>query len=263
MYRVKEKLRAGEPVFGTMLTECLSPEMPPMLAAAGLDFFIIDTEHSPASMAEIEAMSRVARSFNIPPPGPVPENQYFLIARVLDCGAAGVVAPRIQSAAEARKVVDAVKYTPRGSRGYGLRGILHDYNIRPAGEVMARANEESIVVVQVESGEAIDDLPNTVQVPGIDATMVGPFDLSISLGVPSDFNNPIFKKAIARVAQACQGSPVAAGVHMGDLKQLAECRQLGYRFLMYSADMALMLKALKDGLKDLRGGTAGPAAGMY
>jgi 2-dehydro-3-deoxyglucarate aldolase/4-hydroxy-2-oxoheptanedioate aldolase len=261
-FAFQQKLRAGEAVYGTMLTECLSPELPPLLAAAGLDFFVIDTEHSPGDLAHIEAQARVARAAGVAPLVRVTDNEYHLIARVLDCGAAGVVAPRINSAAEAREVVAAVKYAPLGRRGYGMRGILTNYQGASVAEAMARQNQETIVVVQVESAEAVDDLPNTVQVPGIDATMVGPNDLSISLGIPGEFQHPKFLAAIRRIAEACQGSPVAAGIHLGDEKRLAECRDLGYRFLNFSADMALMLRSLRAGLKQLKGeGSA--AASIY
>ncbi len=262
-FHVKEKLRAGQAVFGTMLTECLSPEMAPLLAAAGLDFFIIDTEHSPADLGQIEALARVARQAGVAPLVRVTENEYFLIARAMDCGAAGVVAPRINSAAAAREVVAAVKYAPEGRRGFGMRGILTDYQGLPPREAMARANQETIVVVQVESTEAVEDLPNTVTVPGIDATMVGPNDLSISLGIPGEFNHPKFRDAVERIAAACNASPVAAGMHMGDTGRLVECRRLGYRFLIFSTDMALLLKSLREGLRQLQGEAGGTAPGMY
>ena len=262
-FRVKEKLRAGEPVFGTMLTECLSPEVAPLLAAAGLDFFIIDTEHSPGDLAQIEALARVGRAVGVAPLVRVTENEYFLIARAMDCGAAGVVAPRINSAAAARQVVDAVKFAPQGHRGFGMRGILTDYRTMTPAEAMAGANQESIVVVQVESTEAVQDLPNTVKVPGIDATMVGPNDLSISLGVPGEFRHAKFNAALESIVKACAPSPVAAGIHLGDAGRLAECRNMGFRFLILSADMALMLRGLREGLKQLRGDAAAAGPGMY
>jgi 2-keto-3-deoxy-L-rhamnonate aldolase RhmA len=258
-FRVKEKLRAGEPIFGTMLTECLSPELAPLMAVAGLDFFIIDTEHSPAGYLEIETLCRAGRSVDLAPLVRVTQNEYYLIARALDCGAAGVVAPRINSAAEAQRVVDAVKYPPAGKRGYGIRGILTDFQTLTPPQAMAKIDAETIVVVQVESVEAIDDLPNTVRIPGIDATMVGPNDLSISMGLAGEFGSPRFQQALQRIANACAGSPVAAGIHLGDEKRLLECKAMGYRLLNFSSDVAMLTRQLKDSLKTLRG--TGGAAG--
>jgi 2-keto-3-deoxy-L-rhamnonate aldolase RhmA len=252
-FALKEKLRAGECVYGTMLTECLTPELAPLMAAAGLDFFIIDTEHSPATFQEVEALCRAGRSANIAPLVRITDNEYHLIARTMDCGAAGVVAPRINSAAEAERVVAAVKYPPRGRRGYGIRGILNDFQPLTPPQAMAKTDEESIVIVQVESGEAIDDLPNTVKVPGIDATMVGPNDLSISLGLAGEFGNPKFNEAMERIAKACKGSPVAAGCHFGDEKRLQDYRAMGYTFLNFSADMAMLGRGIKEYLKLMKG----------
>lgn len=268
-FRVKEKLRAGKPVFGTMLTECLTPELAPLMAAAGLDFFIIDTEHSPASYGEIEALSRTARSAGIAPLVRVTENEPYLITRALDCGAAGIVAPRINSAEEARRVVAAAKYPPAGKRGFGIRGILTDFQTMTPPQAMAKTDEETIVVVQVESGEAIDDLPNTVQVPGIDATMVGPNDLSISLGLAGEFSNPKFREALEKIAQACKGSPVAAGIHFGDEKRNQDCLTMGYTFINFSSDMGMLARSLKEYLKFIAPaavpfGTDGPGSkGVY
>ncbi len=260
---LKDKLRAVETVCGTMLTDCLSPELPPLMAAAGLDFFIIDTEHSPAGYLEIEALARVGRDAGIAPLVRVTDNEYFLIARALDCGAAGVVAPRINSAAEARAVVDAVKFAPEGRRGYGQRGILNEYKKLTVAENMAKQNAETVVVVQVESVAAIEDLANTVRVPGIDATMVGPNDLSISLGIPSKFDDPMFLDALKRIAAICGPSPVAAGVHFGAAGRLAVCREMGFRFLIFSTDMSLILNGLRDGIGTLRKSAVSVKDGVY
>ena len=256
-FRVKEKLRAGQPVYGTMLTECLTPELAPLMAATGLDFFIIDTEHSPAGYLEIEALCRTARFAGIAPLVRVTENQSYLITRALDCGAAGIVAPRIDSAEEARKVVAAAKYPPAGKRGFGIRGILTDFQTMSPPEAMARTDAETIVVVQVESGEAIDDLPNTVRVPGIDATMVGPNDLSISLGLAGEFGNPRFREALERIAAACKGSPVAAGIHFGDEKRNIDCRAMGYTFINFSSDMGMLTRSLKEYMKFMGSSSTG------
>ena len=264
LYPAKQKLSAGEVVCGTMLTECLRPEMVTALAASGVDFFIVDTEHSPGDLHEIEALVRASRQFGIAPLVRVTDNESFLITRLLDCGAAGIVAPRVDSAEEARRVVDAVKYPPQGRRGFGMRGILTDFAGASTAESIESSNRETFVVVQVESDEALKDLDKIVAVPGVDATMIGPQDLSISLGVPGQLAHEKLKAAYRRVLEVCQGSPVAAGVHMGDAARLNELRGDGYRFLAYSTDLALMMQSLKEGLRALRGSAAAPAsAGMY
>ena len=265
LYPAKQKLSAGKIVCGTMLTECLRPEMVTALAASGVDFFIIDTEHSPGDLHEIEALVRASRQFGIAPLVRITDNVSYLITRVLDCGAAGVVAPRVDSAEEARRIVDAVKYPPQGRRGFGMRGIITDFRGASTAESVEASNRETIVVIQVESGEALENLDKIVAVPGIDATMIGPQDLSISLGVPGQLAHAKLKAAYQRVVEVCQRSPVAAGIHMGDAARLNELRGDGYRLLAYSTDLALMMKSLKEGIEAVRGaGAAAPtSAGMY
>ncbi len=264
LYPAKQKLSAGEVVCGTMLTECLRPEMMTALAASGVDFFIVDTEHSPGDLHEIEALVRASRQFGIAPLVRVTDNESFLITRLMDCGAAGIVAPRVDSAEEARRVVDAVKFPPQGRRGFGMRGILTDFTGASTAESIESSNRETFVVVQVESDEALKGLDKIVAVPGIDATMIGPQDLSISLGVPGQMAHEKLKAAYRRVLEACQGSPVAAGVHMGDAARLNELRGDGYRFLAYSTDLALIMQSLKEGLRAVRGAAAAStSAGMY
>ena len=265
LYPAKEKLAAGKIVCGTMLTECLRPEMVTALAASGVDFFIIDTEHSPGDLHEIEALVRASRQFGIAPLVRITDNASYLITRVLDCGAAGVVAPRVDSAEEARRIVDAVKYPPQGRRGFGMRGIITDFRGASTAESVEASNRETIVVIQVESGEALENLDKIVAVPGIDATMIGPQDLSISLGVPGQLAHAKLKAAYQRVVEVCQRSSVAAGIHMGDAGRLNELRGDGYRLLAYSTDLALMMKSLKEGIEAVRGaGAAAPtSAGMY
>lgn len=224
LYPAKQKLQAGQPVFGTMITECLSPEVVPALAACGVDFFIMDTEHSPGDLHELQALARACRQFNIAPLVRISDNEYFLIARALDCGAAGVVIPRIQSAAEAKRVVDAVKYPPLGQRGFGRRSIHTDFAGATTAEGIERGNAETIVVVQVENTQALADLENIVRVPGIDATMIGPHDLSISFGIPGQFTHDLMKNAFRRVSEVCAASPVAAGIHMGDTTRLTHSK---------------------------------------
>lgn len=255
-YQTKQKLQSRQPVFGTMLTECLSPEIVPALAACGLDFFIVDTEHSPADLHQIQALARASRPLGIAPLVRVTDNEYFLIARALDCGAAGVVIPRLQSAGDARRVVEAVKYSPLGRRGFFMRGILTDFGGISTAEGMARENQETIVVVQVETAEALADLENIVQVPGIDAIMIGPQDLSIALGVPGQIMHERMRDAFRRVAEVCGPSPVAPGIHMDDPALLAEFRERGFLFLDYSIDLGLLMKALRQGLEVIKGSPA-------
>jgi 2-keto-3-deoxy-L-rhamnonate aldolase RhmA len=151
-------------------------------------------------------------------------------------------------------------------RGFGRRSILTDFAGASTSDGVEQGNRETIVVVQIETADALADLENIVKVPGVDATMIGPHDLSISLGIPGQFTHEKLVAAFQRVADVCGPSPVAPGIHMGDAARLIELRGIGFRFLVYSTDLALMMKSLKEGMASLRGAPAGMApakAGMY
>jgi len=243
---VKAKLREGGTVLGTCLTDFYGPEVVTTIKAAGLDFFFIDTEHSAASERDIQNLVRVARASDVTPIVRVTQTEGFLISRTLDVGALGIIAPRVHSVEQAKGVVDAAKFTPEGSRGYGLRSIINDYNFGGAKAEMEASNRETLIIVQMESRECVDAIYDITAVPGVDATMVGPFDLSVSLGIPGDFDNPIFWDAFDRMVDACNKNGVAPGVHMGNIAGLKKVQEHGARFLVYSSEMNMMLNGWRS-----------------
>lgn len=248
---IKHKLRSGERVLGTCITDHTSPEIVTIFKAAGLDFFFVDTEHSVPSYRDIQALVRVGRGAGVIPLVRVTQGEYFLIARLLDVGAMGIVAPRVDSVAEARAVVEAMKFTPEGKRGYGLRGIVNDYQYAGARAEMDSANRETMVILQVESQECLDAVFDIAATPGVDALMIGPFDLSISLGIPGQFEDPLFWKAVDRVVEACDQAGIAPGIHMANPKQLRKAAEKGARFLVCGSDASVLLSGFRAVVQEM------------
>lgn len=250
---VKAKLRRGEKVYGTSLEDCLSPEMPVVLAAAGLDFFFIDTEHSPAGYGEIQALCRTAHDRGIVPLVRITENLPHLISRALDVGASGVIVPRLKSADEARAIVKCVKFPPLGERGFGLRSVNTDLKGGPAPAAIAASNQETMVVAMIETREAVEDVEHIAAVEGVDALFIGPYDLSLSLGILEQFDSPTFWGAVDRVLAAAKAAGIAAGLQSRNLSQLAEAQKRGARFLLLGGDSATLLDGYKRALAELKG----------
>ena len=248
---IKHKLKAGGSVLGTCITDHTSSEIVTIFKAAGLDFFFIDTEHSVPSYRDIQTLVRVGRGADVIPLVRVTQSEYFLIARLLDVGAMGIIAPRIGSVEQARAVVDAMKFTPDGNRGYGLRGIINDYQYKGARAEMDSANRETMVILQVESKECVDCVFDIAATPGADALMIGPFDLSISLGIPGQFDDPIFWKAFDQVVEACDKAGIAPGIHMGNAAQLKKAADRGARFLACGSDSSVMLAGFRSMVQDM------------
>jgi len=251
--RVKQALKANKPVVGTLICDLQSPEIAYILAAAGMDFLMIDLEHSPASMESVQNIARSARAAGMVPLARVTENEYPFIARVLDMGMMGVMVPRVETADQARRVVRCAKYPPQGERGFGARGVITDYEPVSAGQIVNWVNEHTLVIVQVESGEAVAKLDEITRVPGIDVALIGPNDLSVSLGVPGDFEQPRFAEAVERVFEVCFKNGVSPSVYTADLETAKRYRDMGMRFLLYSTESGMLRAAATNAVHQLVG----------
>jgi 4-hydroxy-2-oxoheptanedioate aldolase len=237
---VKEKLRAGQCVYGTSLEDCLDPEMPVVLRAAGMDFFFIDTEHCIATYSQIRALCRVALSENVAPLVRVTQNEPSLIARALDMGVMGVIVPRVHSRAEAEAALDVMKFPPLGHRGFGLHGIVTDLGSDPPQQQVESANEQTMTVLMIESRSGLNVVEQIASLPGLDVLFIGPHDLTLSLGIIAQFDHPLFLDAVKRVVAACNAASIAAGLQTGDMDLLLRAREMGVRFLMYSSDSGVL-----------------------
>ena len=250
--KVKQALNEGKTVIGTMAAEFRSPEVGRTLAAAGFDFLLIDNEHSAYSLETVNDMIRAAKPTGIVPIVRVPEAEYYLIARRLDIGAQGVMIPRVETRETVELVVRSVKYPPVGSRGYGVRVIHTDHEKVSIKEAIDHFNEDTLVVIQIESKRAIDHIDDLMSVEGVDVGLIGPSDLSISLGVPGEPNHPLMIEYIERMVEGCIRNGVAAGIHIPDMDALRRWREKGMRFLAYSNDIGLLRQAAGDAVEQLR-----------
>ncbi|GGO84118.1 siderophore biosynthesis protein SbnG [Marinobacterium nitratireducens] len=196
---LKRRLRAGASVCG-MLNSVPSPWLVEMLGYAGYDFVILDQEHLGVNPESLEHMIRAAESAGIAPLVRVPGIDPAAIQRALDAGALGVVVPRVESADEARAVVAAARYHPLGRRGI-TGGRTTGFGTLPLGDYLARANDEILVVLMIESQRGVDNLDAILQAPGLDWILEGAMDLAHDLGVAPDHLHPQVQQAIATTAR--------------------------------------------------------------
>jgi 2-keto-3-deoxy-L-rhamnonate aldolase RhmA len=249
---VKEQLRAGNCVYGTSLEDCLDPEMAVLLASAGLDFFFVDTEHCPASYAQIQALCRSGRGSKIIPLVRVTQNEPALISRALDVGAMGVIVPRVHTEAQARAALDVMKFPPLGHRGFGLRGIVTDFGIAGARDEVKSANQETLAILMIESRDGLENVEAIAATPSLDALFIGPYDLSLSLGIVEEFDNPVFWEAVVRVIAACEKTGIAAGLQSGNVEIVLKARSLGARLLIYGSDVSVLLQGYQNAIARLK-----------
>jgi 2-dehydro-3-deoxyglucarate aldolase/4-hydroxy-2-oxoheptanedioate aldolase len=251
--RVKRALQGGGTSLGTMVFEFPSTGIARIAAEAGADFVIYDMEHTGWSIETIRGLIATSRAANTVPMVRVPATEYNLIARPLDVGAMGIMVPMVESAEQAKKIVDSAKYPPDGKRGAAF-GVAHDDY--PGGDIiakMASANDEIFLMAQIETGTGIENVDAIASVDGIDCLWIGHFDLTNFLGIPGQFTHPLFLKSVQSVLDACRKHGKIPGIMCGDVATGQGQLKQGFRILAYSGDLWIYQQGLREGLDALRG----------
>ena len=252
MKSLKERLRKKEVTVGSWIT-LGHPSVAEIMAKAGFDWLTVDMEHSAITLHQAQQLILVIELSVVEPLVRVGENDPNLIKRVMDAGAHGVIVPMVNSKEEAEKAVRSVKYPPKGSRGVGLaRAQKYGADF----EGYRKWNQkESVVIVQVEHIRAVENLEAILSVEDVDGFLIGPYDLSGSLGVPGQFDHPNVVAALKRVRDVSKKMNALSGFHVippdpaGVSKKIRE----GYRFIAYSLDILFLGDACRKGLKEIRG----------
>lgn len=244
----RSRIAAGDVLVGTMVT-LNSPEVAELLSGVGFDWLFVDAEHSPLGPLELQRIMQGAGRqipclVRLPAAGEVP------IKKALDSGAAGIIVPQINTAQAAESVVRLAKYAPEGGRGVGV-SRAHQYGLSFQAYVDT-ANEDLAVVVQAEHIEAVQNIEEIVAVPGIDAILVGPYDLSASLGKLGQVNDPEVREAIDRVTGACLYAGVRLGIFGMTAAAVRPYIDAGYTLIVAGIDTVLLGRAAADLLAELR-----------
>ncbi len=250
--RFKRVRAAGKVPVGQMLWEFGTRGMARMMDACDVDFAIIDTEHAAFSSADVADLIAWFSATTIAPFVRVPEIAYHLIARTMDAGALGVMAPNVKTADEVRAIVDAVKYAPLGKRGIGLGGALTGYRGVTPSEFLRYSNENTTVICQIESVEGIENLEAIATTPGVDVLWVGHFDLTQSMGIPGQFHDERFLDNLKRVVSICNQHNLGAGIQPGTVEQAREWLDIGFNVISYGTDMSVYLAAMTDAVTQVR-----------
>ncbi len=247
---LRAKIVKGEAALGVFVP-FPSPDVVEMCGYLGFDFVLLDAEHGPMSVESAAHLLRAAECAGIVPIVTVPSHSPQTIGRYLDIGALGLQVPQVNDRNEAEAIVRAVKYHPRGLRGmarmragaYGLVGSLADY--------MEQANKETMVIASIENIEGIKHLPNIIDTEGIDIFLVGPHDLSQSMGVPGQIGTPLVKSAIDTIVTQVRGAGRAVGIYAPDAASARAYIAKGAQYIITGSG-SLLARAAKDYLKDVR-----------
>lgn len=259
--KVKRTLRQGGVALGTMVFEFSTTGIARLTAAAGADFAVFDMEHSGWSVETIRSLMATSGGTDpsagsgqgLMPFVRVPATEYHFLARVLDVGAMGIMVPMVQDGDQARRIVQSAKYPPTGRRGAAF-GVAHDdYADGDIIDKMRSANEEILLIAQVETARGVEHAEEIAALDGIDVLWIGHFDLTNSLGIPGQFGHADYRRSVDRVLAACHRHGKAAGFMVASAEQGREAIAQGFRCLAYWGDLWLYRQALGDGIRAIRG----------
>jgi 2-keto-3-deoxy-L-rhamnonate aldolase RhmA len=245
----RARLKRGETLLGTMVT-LASAASAEILAAVGFDWLFIDGEHGPLGIRELTEIlqavgDKTACIVRVPEAAEVP------IKRALDLGAHGIIVPQVNTAEQAANVVRWSRYAPEGARGVGL-ARAHGYG-QTFREYLSRANDEIAVIVQAEHARAVDNIEAIARVPGVDAVLLGPYDLSASLGLMGQIDHPNVVAAIRRVTDACRAARMPLGYFGVTAAVVRPYAAQGYTLLVAGVDTLYLGNGAKALLNELRG----------
>ena len=250
---VRRRLKAGEPSLGTWLS-LPSPEAAEYVSRIGFDWLTVDAEHNPIDVRTMAQMFAAMSASGTAPLVRIPWNNGENFKRALDAGAWGIVVPMVKTRAEAEAAVEAARFYPEGDRSVG--GGRAAMSFETTGQqYLQHANNEILVVIQIEHITGVENADDILSVPGVDACFIGPNDLAasmgIGLGVPLESDDPALNEAIFAIRDACLRNGVAPGIHTsgaaGANQRIAE----GFQFLALSSELYYMLSGLRNDIAQL------------
>lgn len=247
---LKQKLKNNQLTLGSWIT-IGNPAIVEIMATANFEWLCIDMEHTSIDLASAQMLITTIQANNMKALVRVSKNEEVIIKKVLDMGADGVIVPMIKTKEEAKEAVSYVKYPPHGNRGVGL------YRAQGYGttfeEYKKWVDEEVVIIAQIEHIEAVRNIEEIINVDGIDGTIVGPYDLSGSMGFPGALDRDDVKKAIEDVKLACEKYSKPYGFHVieSDSVRLQERIDEGCTFLAYSLDFFFLGDSVRLGMKKI------------
>lgn len=240
MDSIKQSLRQGRQLLGTMITTFASHDLVIILKNCGFDFCMVDCEHGSFTTREVSDMISGGRGCGMPVLVRIPEIRREHVLHYMEMGAAGLLLPNTESAEQARQLVDYAKYAPMGHRGVSLSRPHTGFQKVNGPEYMAKANEETFLMCQIESQAGVDHIEEIMAVPGIDAALIGPNDMSQDFGILGQYSHPRMTEAFERVIHAAAGQGKWSGVHFGKAEPLKPWLRKGMQINMWNSDTGLL-----------------------
>ncbi|WP_319533616.1 aldolase/citrate lyase family protein [uncultured Cohaesibacter sp.] len=243
---LKTILQRGGTIKGIMVAELKSPMLGAMMDASGLDFMIIDQEHGAYSPEALGAIIAGFRHGTCKPIVRIPETRRDCFLTPLELGAKGILVPHVESREQAEAAVRFCRYPPQGDRGVSLCRSHTNFARVNKNTYLSEANDEILLIVQIETKTAMDNLDEILSTPGLDMAFIGPSDLSVSCGVDSNLRHADMRALTARIIEAAQRHSVGIGVQTYDLEAAKELQQQGVRLISYDTDVNALMTSIRS-----------------
>lgn len=254
MASLKERLKKGEQVLGTMITTFANPDIAKIVQSCGFDFCIVDCEHGAFTTREVANIIAVARGISLPVLVRIPEMRREHALKFMEMGASGLLLPNTESVEQAKMLVDCTKYAPLGHRGVSLSRPHTDFRkIADGPTYMRDANEETLLLCQIESREGVANIEQIMAVEGIDAALIGPNDMTQDYGILDHFDDPEIVAAFEKVIAAAKANNKFSGVHFGGSEPLKPWLKKGMQLNMWNSDSGLLQLGASTQIKQLKG----------
>ena len=243
---LKNKVTSLVHMRGAMIFEFFSPGIPIILKNAGCEFIIFDMEHGGLSLEQFKTLAIISKAHKIEPLIRIPEVSYNYVARALDLGASGIMAPMVNTTEDALKIVNSSKYPPHGKRGAGF-GFAHDnyINQNPLSYI-EKANNSLINIIQIESKLALENVNEIASIKGVDCLWVGHFDLTNFLGIPGDFTSEVYLNAINVIIKAAKSNNKSLGIMVNNKEEIETYSKLGFNMIAVGTEMNILYKSISQ-----------------
>jgi 2-keto-3-deoxy-L-rhamnonate aldolase RhmA len=251
---LKKTLKAGGAVVGTMVGHLRLPAVAVMMKNAGWDFVFVDCEHGSFTPPALSDFCIAARGVQLPTIVRVPSStEAQRLYQTLDLGATGLLCPQTETKAQVEFIIHATKYHPMGQRGMSTRNVHTSWGRYKGAELTAKLNQETMIVLQIESAQAVENLEQLISVPGVDAVFIGPNDLSQTLGLPGDPTAPEVIKYVERTQQTCRRFNMPCGVHSFDVANCKSWLQKGMRFMACGNEVTWLVDSAQKAVAEIKG----------
>lgn len=242
---LKQRIKQGETVVGTMLSEISTANVVRVMKTAGFEFIIVDCEHGYFDFSQLANIISVACGFDMPIIVRIPTIERGFITKVLDMGGLGILVPMVSTVEDARKVVELAKYPPLGLRGVSTTRAHTNYNPPPLEEYIKIANERTIVFTQIETREGVSNAEGIAAVDGVDGLIVGPNDLATNQGWAGHLETPQMDASVRKVITAAKNCGKASGIIDSHVDFLKKWQAQGMNVFSCSSEIGMMMKMAK------------------